>query len=206
MGCATAVQIARRFGMSYSRASRRLYQLGNAGLVRLERLFFGRPGAYLATADGLAVAGVDLPPAEIDVRVLRRQLGAVELAIDAELAGQAVITARQMRYGDDAAYAIEVGGDVGRHIPDLVVQRDTGQWAIELELTETRRERLESVLRAYENAPQFAGVVMYAAGAARDQVAQLAEQHDLGERLELRAWDPPDPSPPTTTTSASPSG
>jgi len=91
---ATVRQVTRRFAIGESRARRRLAQLRSAGYLTHERVFWAKPGPYQVTAQGMAVVGVDRPEPQIDVRVYRHDLAVVDLAIEFELAGERVVTAR----------------------------------------------------------------------------------------------------------------
>ena len=201
---ATVHQISWRFGMGENRAYRRLRQLLDAGLLRHERLLYGRPGVYLATADGLAVAELELPPPQLDIRAYRHDLAVVDLAIEAELAGEVVVSEREMRSreaipNDSASlqeplrYAVELADGGGqrsrRHFADLLLERAGGRWAVELELGDKRDGRLVAMLRAYRDAAHLAGVLYYAEQESlRQRIERLAEQLELGERLDLRRW------------------
>lgn len=195
--CAMAPQIGRRFGMAYKRVSRRLGQLMRAGLLEHERLLYGKPGVYMATADGIAVGGKALPPARLDVATYRHDLALVDLAIDAELAGEQVVGQREMRAvdatrggeGAPPRYAIELDDDGSsrRHFPDLIA----GRQAVELELTDVSPGHLESVLGAYARGEHLAGVVYYVEHeelAAR--IRCIATELELGSRLKVQTWRP----------------
>ena len=192
---ATAAQIGRRFSMGYSRASRRLNQLGGGGLVTLERVLHRRPGLYLVTGEGLAIASVDLPVAEARLGSYEHDLAVVDVAIAVELAGDRAVTQRQMQTlevtgGGDLLYAVELATQE-RHFPDLVLERTDGPWAIEVEVTDVRSERLEAVLRAYAGAEHLAGVLYHVAPAVHaERIQRAAAALDLGTRFELRVLEP----------------
>jgi len=188
---ATAQQVGQRFSMGYSRVSRRLSQLGADGLVTLERVLHRRPGVYLVTAKGQTIAGIDLPVAALVAGAYQHDLAVVDVAIAAELADTQVITQRQMQTlevtgGGDLLYAVELP-DRERHFPDLVLERDDGRWALELEITDVRSELLEAILRAYAGAPHLTGVIYRVAPAVHaDRIQRAAAALALGPRFELR--------------------
>lgn len=191
---ATATQIGRRFGMGYSRASRRLNQLGAGGLVTLERVLHRRPGVYLVTAAGQSTAAADLPVAELVVGTYQHDVAVVDVAIAAELAGAKILTQRQMQALEvtDATallYAVALP-DGQRHFPDLLSEHDSERWAIEIALSDMRSEPLERVLGAYAAARHLAGVV-YHVGRAVDaeRIRRVAASLELGARVELRELD-----------------
>lgn len=194
---ATAAQVGRRFGMGYSRVSRRLSQLGAGGLVTLERVLHRRPGVYLVTATGQATAGADLPVAELVVGAYQHDLTVVDVAITGELAGDAIVTQRQMTALESPPdgvtqlrYAVTLASGE-RRFADLTVERPDGRWAIEVALSDTRSELLEDVLRAYAEAKHVAGVIYHVGPAVHaDRIDRVAAALDLGERFELHALEP----------------
>lgn len=187
---ATANQIARRFRAGYSYTSRRLTQLRAAGLLSRERFLYHRGGLYTVTANGLAVTGTDLPVAELGLGAYEHDLAVVDVAIDAELDGERVVTQRQMQTlevtgGGELLYAVELD-DRERHFPDLVLERADGRWALEVELADVRSELLEAILRAYATAPHLAGVIYRVKPAVHaDRIRRIAAALELGERFEL---------------------
>lgn len=192
-GGATANQIARRFRAGYSYTSRRLTQLRAAGLLSRERFLYHRGGLYAVTADGLAVTGADLPVPELSLSAAVHDLAVVDVSIDAELAGERVITQRQMQTletslaseASELLYAIELP-ELGRHFPDLVLERAAARWAVEVEMTDVRSELLDAILRAYADAEHIAGVIYHVAPAVHaERVQRLADALALGERFEL---------------------
>jgi hypothetical protein len=60
-GALTAEQVGRRHFASVRTAYGRLKALARAGYLELVRVWHGRPGAYVATAEGARVADVALP-------------------------------------------------------------------------------------------------------------------------------------------------
>lgn len=189
---ATAGQIGRRFAMGYSRVSRRLNQLGAGGLVTLERVLHRRPGMYLVTAEGQAVAGADFPVAELGVGGYEHDVAVVDVAIAAELADERVVTQRQMQTLEvtgrgELLYAVELA-DRERHFPDLALERTDGRWALEVEITDVRSELLEAILRAYASAPHLAGVIYNVSPSVHaERIQRAAAALELGERFELHA-------------------
>jgi DNA-binding MarR family transcriptional regulator len=196
-GGATANQIARRFRAGYSYTARRLTQLRAAGLLSRERFLYHRGGLYAVTAEGLAVIGADLPVPELSLSAAVHDLAVTDAAIDAELAGEKVITKRQMQAlevvagADDLIYAVGLA-DGDRHFPDLVLERVDGRWAVEVEVTDARTELLEAILRAYAGAEHLAGVIYRVAPTVHaDRIQRAAAAHELGARLELHQLEAP---------------
>lgn len=161
---ATAEIIARRFGMDRSRAYRRLRILTAAGLVEHHRIFLGA-GVYLATAHGIAVVDLTLPPAKVDIRSYHHDLGLAALCADYELADHPVLTEREIRAADSfnptPSYAVLLG-DRNLHFPDLIVCEDRGLVAVELERTTKRTRRIDQILSAYLRARHLDAVRYHA--------------------------------------------
>ena len=194
---ASASQIGERFGIGLNRTCRRLGQLGAAGYVLRLRPFTS-PSVYLATSAGVDVAGSDLPPARLDVRTYRHDLGVTDLAIELELAGLQTVSEREMRVRESArsgSYAARFspeqnGTSPRRHFPDLAVELEDGSVsAFELELTPKRTRRLRAILKAYRRSPHIARVVYYVerADLAR-RIEDLARSLHFEDRLEVRWW------------------
>lgn len=201
-GGATATQIARRFRSGYSYTSRRLTQLLGAGLLSRERFLYRKGGLYAVTANGLAVIGIDLPVAEPRLAAFEHDLAVVDVAIAAELAGDKVVTQRQMQTletpvagvaGDSGLlYAVQLPDDV-RHFPDLLLERADDRWAVEVELNDVRGDVLEALLRAYAGAAHLTGVIFYVAPTVRaDRIHHVAQALELGARFELQTLEDAD--------------
>jgi hypothetical protein len=193
---ATVRQITRRFAMGESRARRRLAQLRAAGYLTHERVFWAKPGPYQVTPQGLAVVGMDRPEPRIDVRVYRHDLAVVDLAVEFELAGERVVTARAAETLEPPApaarYSVALPSGE-RRFPDLVLERDGERRSVELLAAgdEPPAGGLEAMLAAYREAGHLAGVVVFVeTPATRDALeAAGADLRDAG-RLELRSWTP----------------
>ena len=195
---ATAEQIGRRFHIGRVRTYARLGDLFRGGYVVRERPVFAfEAGAYVATRAGLAVARSPLPPGKLDVRTLRHDLGLVDLGTELELRGLEVRTERELRHrhgarGAPDSLAVELpSGNGGRHhFPDLLVIGEDGQrFAIELELTPKRTDRLERILRGYRRASEIAAIRYYVeqpALAAR--IDELGRSLRMEDRLDVRPW------------------
>ena len=185
---ATAGQSRRRFSLGRSRAYQRTRDLARAGYLSFNRPFFSdQPGVYVATRAGLAVAACPLAPATVDVRSFRHDLRVVDLALDLELRGLAVLSERELRHAEGlnggttpAALSIGAPGDSGRHFPDLLVSDGDRYWAVEVELTPKRTERLERILNSYRRARHVTAVAYYV---ERPRLAARLEE--IGRRLRM---------------------
>lgn len=153
MRFASAAQLARAFGMAERGARRRCGALRRAGLLRYERVLFGQPGVYLATAAGLGLAGSDLSPARIDLAGYRHHLAVVSLALDllAASPGARWRSERELRH--------DRGLGVRAHLPDGVLLLPGGaRVAVELELTPKTGRRLAGILRFYARCRDYDAV------------------------------------------------
>jgi DNA-binding transcriptional ArsR family regulator len=193
----TAAQVGRRFEMGYSRVSRRLNQLGAGGYVALERVLHRRPGLYIVTEEGQVVGGADLPVATVALGTYEHDVALADVAIGAELAGERVVTQRQMQALEvgvgarDPIYAVEFAAGE-RHFPDLMLERADGRWALEVEVTDARSELLETILRAYAGADHLAGVIYHVAPAVHaDRIERAAAALALASRFELHVLEAP---------------
>jgi hypothetical protein len=177
---ATVRQVSRRFEMGENRAYRRLKQLAGAGLASYEKLLHPRPGGvYLPTAEGLAVAGLELTPPRADLRTHVHDLGVVDVAIESELAGVEVLTERELRVAapNGGPYAIAAAGDAAGVLPDLVVLEEGKPVAVEIKAGDVPRPQLARLLAAY------------ASGGRYDSVVIAVQRPEVGKRVEELAGD-----------------
>lgn len=179
---ATQAQIARRFGISWRRAYRRLGMLVSAGWIERQGAFHGMPGLYLPTRKGMSVFPGELAIPRIDFRQLDHDLGLVELGIDAELAGDAVVTDREIRSitrargpYEESAYVLDgirpwrgMSAAMRRfdkwptQYPDQFrITPDGRRIAIELERSEKGIDRLRAILEGYRRKDSIDLVVYY---------------------------------------------
>lgn len=175
-------------GLDQSKAYARLRGLKRLGLVRHETDVPG-PSVFLATREGLAVAGCDLSPATVSLATLYHDLAICDVASQIERGAPyaRVISEREMRLADHGAeepcYAIEVElgrSSRSRHLPDLCVEWEGGPIAVEVELSQKRAERTRAILEGYRSARRLLGVIYL----TRDR-RQARGLEDLAERLHL---------------------
>jgi hypothetical protein len=190
--CAIPSQVQALLGCSARRAAQRIQALTDAGFVRSERIFAGRPRTCRITASGLRAIGSRLTPSRLHLSHYEHDLGLgwLWLAARAGAFGDlaAIHSERSMRAGDaraDPTAALGIGtgavGPSGReqlHYPDLLVRASSGkQVAIELELTGKSGPRLAAIMLAY------------AADARIDAVLYLVPNRRLASRIERAACD-----------------
>jgi hypothetical protein len=146
--------VARRWGIDFSTAARRMRCLADEGLLKPYdvRLMSVRP--VVATAKGCAAAGETLP-ALTGVRL-------AELHHDLRLVDVAELLVR--KYGGQFETARQLRWQRGReqperHLPDGVLHLPDGQQiGIELELTPKSPRRLQAIIDSYGAELQFSQV------------------------------------------------
>jgi len=191
---ATAPQVARWAGRSEKKIYPRLCGLRAHELVEFHRPLIER-GVYVATRAGLAAAGLDLPPARVEIATFTHDRLVADLAVDLERAGDEVVTEREMRHTDETPdseggrprYAVVLPSG-GRHYPDLMVVRPSGRFgAVEIELSPKNRARRERILGGYARARHIE-TVTYHVGHPRigDLVARSAVVLGIGDLIEVR--------------------
>ncbi len=172
---ALAPHVATLLATSSATAARRLSKLANAGLVARRLPFPGEPPSFQITRSGLAVIASPLGAPGDDLREYAHDVGLAWLWLAAHGGTfgplEEIVGERRLRSLDGsrepgaAPLAVRLGGfgPHGRerlHYPDLVLRTADGRRvALELELTQKTRTRLETILGGYGADPRFAGVV-----------------------------------------------
>jgi hypothetical protein len=161
-----AAHVTQWLGADRAVAYRRLGGLTDLGLLSYFRAFDDQPGAFTVTPPGLKLIQSRLSAPVIDLGCFRHDAALVwlALAIQATTAAE-LVTERQMRSSDRderqepfflALHQLGPGGRPRRHYPDLVLSDPAGRRrAVELELTQKSRSRLELILIAYAAHPQI---------------------------------------------------
>lgn len=200
---ALASHVAVLLGASAPAATARLNRLDRAGLLTRRDAFPGEPRSYQITRKGLAIIGSALPPPRVDLRAYAHDVGVAWLWLAARTGTfgplQEITGERRLRSTDGALepaaepLAVRLGGFGPRgrerlHYPDLVIRTANGRRiALELELTQKTRSRLETILSGYGADPRFDGVVYLAQSPAVARAVQAAARR-LGilERVHIR--------------------
>lgn len=187
-GALTAEQVGRRHFGSVLAAYGRLKALADAGYLELVRLWHGRPGAYVATAEGTRVADVSLPPARISATTLAHHLAVADLAdrLLAEHPGAAWTTEQELRRD---AMRLSRERRTGRlfdgvpHVPDgILVLPDGRRVAVELELSAKGSSRYRTILDWYAAGMDVERVRWFVTGAApRQRLAELVRGQCLDD-------------------------
>jgi hypothetical protein len=185
-----AAHVTRWLGVDRAVAYRRLGGLTDLGLLTYVRPFDDQPGAYHVISAGLKLIQSPLSAPVIDLGCFRHDAALVwlQLAIEATAPSE-MLTERQMRSADrdrsDEPFYLELhqlgpGGRPRRHYPDLVLLDPSGhRRAVELELTQKSRSRLELILIAYGAHPLI-HVVTYITDTPAVAQALITTSTELG--------------------------
>jgi len=191
---ATAVHLQLRFGLHRAKCYSRLKGLSDAGLVDSRKLLHGQARVYLATRAGLRFASLGhLPVATVSLQSFTHELAVTQQLAVVEVAGFSTLTEREMRAAEKSGvegFWVAMGertsqGRMRIHRPDFAIERRSGLWAVEVELTAKTPERTQGILRAWRRCERYAGVVYYLPSqAALDRVAAIAAELGMGERFQ----------------------
>ena len=175
-----------RFGLCKPRNYQVVGRLVKAGLLRHERVFYGRHGIYRLTPRGAKLT--DLPAlAKIPMGNYSHCISLIEVYLKLrELYPEADWVSERHLMHDKHFDGVGKRG----HVPDgILVFADGKQVAIEVELTLKGRQRLESILKSYGAAFGFSAVWYYAPKKIAGSIGLLAAKmafikiHTLEELL-----------------------
>ncbi len=187
---ARAAQIAERFETTESKAYARLRGLKALGWVRHRRDGVPGPGVFLATREGLRVAGVDLSEASYSATSLAHDLAVVDVASKLERHDFSVQSERELRRAGEGAISVQVPGASRRasHLPDLFATSPAGQrFAVEVELTQKAAARTRAILSAYTRERDLTSVAYFVPDpAAEARVRRLGAEVGATKLLEVR--------------------
>jgi hypothetical protein len=195
----TVDEVRLRFGMGRTKAYERLHGLVGCGLLRHEAAVRGS-GAYLATAAGLSLAGLELAPAKLALGAWRHDIAVARFVAEFErdMPGRPLLAEREIRHHvhvtGDLSYRPKVrqrGVRDARHWPDVVIPETNGDhqlWAaVEIELTWKAADRVRAILAGYrhshleQSAEKLWGVLYVVPDAAlQTRMIGLAAKEDLG--------------------------
>ena len=174
IGAVSAQDVMARFRLGRTVGYRRLATLFDVGLLARKRLVYGQPALYVATADGVAFAGLgELDPARINEASVRHWVLCARLAVvlerreRREVWGGPRLRAAERQEGRPVASAQRGTLPDGRprlRRPDLVLfPPDTAlPMAVEVELSVKAAGRLQSICRAWARCRLVSEVRYYA--------------------------------------------
>jgi hypothetical protein len=158
-------QLAAGTGISVRTTDARLRQLAEQRLIGFDAIFREQPAAAWITRRGLDLIESRLPPATIDLKGYRHDVGVgwIWLAARGGAFGAigAMVSEREMRSHDLRSdrtaepFGVALGGldsygRMTRHYPDLLLTTTDGaRVALELELTSKTARRLDTIMRGY---------------------------------------------------------
>jgi hypothetical protein len=159
MGAVGIGHVQERFGVCRSVSYEVVARLVEADLVERITTLPGDPTLLCATRQGVAYAGLGLPPARVTPGAVDHWLACADVAIWAERrwGWEALWSERELRFAEldtrePIASAIVDELPTGRlilHRPDLVVRDDGRTMVIEVELTPKAPRRLERIVRSW---------------------------------------------------------
>jgi hypothetical protein len=190
-GMVSSDQLARRFSTPPGEMRRRIDGLHQAGLLEVDDVLVALPALVRATREGARQAGVDLPPASLDLSRIHHSLALVDLSEDllAEHAGSQWTTERELRR-DRMRQAHQAGRwEPQRRVPDGLLRLPDGRRvAVELDLTPKRTARLDLLAGAYAVDPELDAVWWFLPSAqAAARMRAVVRERDLGHLIEPRA-------------------
>jgi hypothetical protein len=201
LGAASAQHVAQRFGLSPSRAYRRLHALVADRLLLHAALLHGEPGLYVATRYGLRWCGLGrmgvqrLGVASYEHAV---QTASAHVGLEKLLPRWRVFSDREIRVAEldhrQLVGSIKTGelpgGRPALHRPDLLlVSPDARRLAVEVELSIKARRRLQTICRGYARARHLDAVYYLAAPAAGRAVARAASAVRADDRVRVLALE-----------------
>jgi hypothetical protein len=175
VGAVSARDVMAKFGVGRTVAYRRLRVLVDHGLLSRARLVYGQPALYVATADGVAFAGLgELDPARVNEASVRHWALCARPAVVLEqrercgVWGEPRLRAAEREAGQPVASASRGALPDGRprlRRPDLVLFPPNGTAlpvAVEVELSVKAAGRLEAICRAWARCRLVSEVRYYA--------------------------------------------
>jgi hypothetical protein len=201
IGAASAEHVMGRFGMGRSWAYARLSRLVRDGLLEHKRLLYGRPGLYVATAEGLRwtrcerLGAYRLGPGGFQHAW---EVATVAVALHRGLLGWELIAEREIRVleNDHAALVASAslgelpGGRPALHRPDLALIAPHGRrLAVEVELSIKAPRRLQAICRGYARARHVDHVYYLATPAAQRAVSRAVAEVRAQEQITVLALD-----------------
>jgi hypothetical protein len=200
IGAVSARDVMARFGIGRTVGYRRLAALVDAGLLARARLVYGQPALYVATADGVAFAGLgELDPARVNEASVRHWALCARLAVvleqreRCEVWGEPRLRAAERQAGEPVASARRGTLPDGRprlRRPDLVLFPDTAlPVAVEVELSVKAAGRLQAICRAWARCRLVSEVRYYAPPHVQRAVSRAVSVVHANDRIRILSLD-----------------
>jgi hypothetical protein len=170
MGAVGIGHVQERFGICRSVSYEVVARLVEAALIERVATLPGDPTLLCATRQGIAYAGLGLPPAAVTPGAVDHWLACADAALWAERrwGAESLWSERELRFAELGAskpIASAIVGELpdGRpmlHRPDLVVRDDGRTMAVEVELTPKAPRRLLAIVRSWRRA-RYVDQILY---------------------------------------------
>ena len=194
VGATTIDQVARRFGLSRTRAYVCVGRCVAMGLLERTRILHRAPAFLVATRHGLTGAGLALPRARLSPALARHYetCGLVAVWLAERHGGRAVLSDRELRLEERRARRPIASAKVGElpngaprlHRPDFAVVVGDEIVTFEVELTPKAPRRLEHLVRAWRRARHVSRITYLCwAGETRGAVERAIERTCSEERV-----------------------
>src|SRR4051812_12569351 len=185
-----------RFGVGRTVGYRRVAALVDHGLLSRVRLVYGQSGLYVATADGVAFAGLgELDPARVNEASVRHWALCARLAVvlerreRCEVWGEPRLRAAERQAGGPVASAERGALPDGRprlRRPDLVLFPDAAlPVAVEVELSVKAAGRLQAICRAWARCRLVSEVRYYAPPHVQRAVSRAVSVVHANDRIRI---------------------
>lgn len=193
VGAVTVDQVARRFGLSRTRAYVCVGRCVAMGLLERTRLLHRAPALLVATREGLSGAGLALPRARLSPALARHHetFGLVAVWLAERHGGRAVLSERELRLQESRVERPIASAEVGAlpsgaprlHRPDFAVVGDEVV-AFEVEVTAKAPRRLEHLVRSWRRARHVSRIIYLCwSGEIRGAVERAIAQTYSEERV-----------------------
>jgi hypothetical protein len=176
----TLPQLARLMGRTEHAARWLRFRWERAGWARGRALLVGEPVFVWLTRRGLRAAGLDYAAWRPNPGRLAHVTAVTEVRLHLEERRPGAFWVCERELAQEAAR--ELGG-FGAHRPDGLLVEDGRELAVEVELTQKRRSRLELLMR--EQVAGYGAVVYFGAEGPRRLLEELASELGTG-RVEVR--------------------
>lgn len=167
-GIADARKVSEKFAIYQQKTYLRLKRLVDAGLLKHERILFGKPGVYYLTKAGVEASGSELTVInKVVLSTMEHDLKLVDLSIFLEKErGGKWVTAREIMLHKvtSAKNKIERLKLLKTRTADGLLVTEEQTFAVELELTMKSQQRLKKIIEDYARDIQkgvYNGVLYY---------------------------------------------
>ena len=185
-GYAQIKHIAVKLKTSEKTAYRRMQKLVREGYCQHDRLWFGEPGVYRLTAKGVGASNDELPQVRaVNVAQAKHQLAVISLSLHLEKTSTGhFIPERQLRRCLGLT-----GVGQSQHVCDGVWVQDGKQFAIEVELSNKGKRRLDNIIRHYKKAFNYEEVWYFCGDKqVRKKVEAAANEVSFIKFYNLTEW------------------